>query len=185
MVRVLEAGRTPLPNIFGSNSRVEILIFQIFVVFTSCYIAVSCQCVPEFHCIYSQQRGNWNDIFTQLQPNITTLVFYFLSTSIKINVWHSVKRISFLILIGFLWLYAPISKTCGLLTMLLSLKCETDSSSVKWMSPRWITAARTENSCDTSCCIYKVKLQRVIRLSLDLKGVCSLNTLATWNKTAR
>ena len=32
--------------------------------------------------------------------------------------------------------HTPISKTCGLLTILLSLRCETDSSSVKWMSPR-------------------------------------------------
>ena len=47
-------------------------------------------------------------------------------------------------------LYKPIRRACGLVTMLLSLRCETDSSSVKWISPRWMIAARMENSCETS-----------------------------------
>ena len=60
------------------------------------------------------------------------------------------------------------SRTWGLLTILLSLRCETDSSSVKWMSPRWMMAASIENNCDTS---FKKGWQLGIFLQLDMSVI--------------
>ena len=80
----------------------------------------------------------------------------------------------------------PISKPCGLLTMLLSLRCETDSSSVKRMSPRWMIAARTENSCETSCSVQDQSLtllrrhfalQKIMEGFLHLINVSLVNCL--------
>ena len=68
------------------------------------------------------------------------------------------------------------SRTWGLLTILLSLRCETDSSSVKWMSPRWMMAASIENNCDTS---FKKGWQ--LGIIFTVRHECYMEELDTWN----
>ena len=68
------------------------------------------------------------------------------------------------------------SRTWGLLTILLSLRCETDSSSVKWMSPRWMMAASIENNCDTS-----FKKGWTVEHNFPVRQKCYMKELNTWN----